>query len=170
MSDPLWFPDSPSFHACVVAIGNFDGVHVGHREVLRVAGEKAAGLGVPVVALTFEPHPRAVLMPDVPLKRLTTLPEKARLLGEAGAQGVAVVRFDMDVAAWAPDVFVQGVLVDWLGAKAVVVGENFRYGHKAAGGVAALAADGRFEVVAVPLVTDAGGVVSSRRLRAAAGG
>lgn len=168
MISPVWFPDSLPFEACVVAIGNFDGVHAGHREVLRVAGGEASRLGVPVVALTFEPHPRAVLVPEVPLKRLTALDDKARLLGEAGAGAVAVVRFGLEVAAWHPEAFVDKVLLAWLGAKAVVVGENFRYGSKAAGDVASLCADGRFKVVAVPLVTDEGGVVSSRRFRAEA--
>lgn len=162
---PVRFPNKLPFLACVVAIGNFDGVHAGHREVLRVAGQKAADLGLPVAVLTFEPHPRSVLFPHVPLKRLTDLPEKARLLAENGAAAVTVMGFDMDLAGWSPQRFVDEALIGWLGAKAVVVGENFRYGHKAAGDVARLAADGRFEVVAVPLVSDAGGVVSSRRLR-----
>jgi riboflavin kinase/FMN adenylyltransferase len=164
---PFLFPQPTPFSACVAAIGNFDGVHAGHREVLRVAGEKAAVLGVPLVALTFEPHPRSVIFPDIRLKRLTDLPEKARLLAEAGAEGVAVMEFDRAVAAMGAAQFVEEVLVSWLGVKAVVVGENFRYGHKAAGDVASLGADGRFEVVAVPLVSDAGGVISSRRLRGA---
>lgn len=170
MSSPVWFPDSLPFRASVVAIGNFDGVHAGHRKVLLLAAQKAELMRLPLVALTFEPHPRAVLFPETPLKRLTGLGEKAKLLREAGAGEVAVVRFDKEIAGWAPGDFVQKVLLDWLGARAVVVGENFRYGHKAAGDVATLVADGRFEVVPVPLVTDEGGVISSHRLRAAFGG
>lgn len=151
----------------MAAIGNFDGVHAGHREVLRVAGEKAEALAVPAVALTFEPHPRSVLFPDVPLKRLTGPEDKARLLAEAGADGVAVMAFDMDLAGWSPERFVDEALVGWLNVQAVVVGANFRYGRKAAGGVENLKADTRFETLVVPLVEDEGGVVSSRRLRGA---
>lgn len=164
----VWQIDFPAELAlsdgCVVAIGNFDGVHQGHRALLAQAQEDAGGL--PLVVLTFEPHPRTVLFPDKPLHRLTELPEKVRLLGEAGASGVAVVPFNREVAAWSPQKFIDGVLVDWLGARRVVVGADFRFGAKAAGDVETLCADGRFTVTKVALLCDAGGdVFSSRRLR-----
>ncbi|RYG59390.1 MAG: hypothetical protein EON60_10575 [Alphaproteobacteria bacterium] len=150
---------------CVVAIGNFDGVHAGHRSLLAVAKADAQAQNVPLVVLTFEPHPRSILRPDVPLKRLTTLDEKLGLLDAAGVDGVAVLGFTPDVAAWTPEAFVQDILLDWLGAKIVCVGENFRFGRKAAGDVALLTAETRFTTRAVTLLKDDGGVVSSSRLR-----
>ncbi|MBI1309098.1 MAG: hypothetical protein GC129_04495 [Proteobacteria bacterium] len=149
----------------VVAIGNFDGVHAGHKAVLQAAKEGGTLRALPVVALTFEPHPRAVLMPEQKLLRLTPEDEKVRLLGQAGADGVAIVDFDLSVAAWLPAEFIERVLVGWLDAKMVVVGENFRFGYRASGDVATLRKDGRFEVASVGLVRDGGGVVSSGRLR-----
>jgi riboflavin kinase/FMN adenylyltransferase len=157
---PLDLPDG-----CVAAIGNFDGVHAGHRSLLALARAEAGARGLPLAALTFEPHPRSVLMPEAPLKRLTELPDKARLLAEAGADVVAVLPFDATVAGWLATRFMDDILADWLHAKAVAVGENFRFGYKAQGDQLTLRADGRFGVVVAPLLADAGGVVSSRRLR-----
>ncbi|MFZ2587930.1 MAG: hypothetical protein WAZ18_07435, partial [Alphaproteobacteria bacterium] len=149
----------------VVAIGNFDGVHAGHRSLLGVAKAQAVECNLPLVALTFEPHPRSVLFPHIPLHRLTDAPTKARLLKEAGADAVAAVAFTLNVASWSPERFVTDVLVTWLKAKVVVVGDDFAYGHKAAGNTLALQRDGRFAVMVLPLLSDAGGVISSRRLR-----
>lgn len=161
------FEESLPFEGgCVLAVGNFDGVHAGHRTVLTAAREEADRRGVPCVALTFEPHPRSVLFPQVPLHRLTEVDEKVRLLGKAGADGVAIVSFDLEVAGWSAQAFIDRVLVGWLAAQAVCVGENFRFGHRAAGDVDMLKADGRFAVRALALLTDEGGVISSRRLRA----
>lgn len=150
---------------CVLAIGNFDGVHAGHRALLGRARVLAEGRGLPLVVLTFEPHPRSVLRPHEPLVRLTGAEEKAVRLGDCGVDGVAVLPFDMNVAGWSPAEFIERAVAGWLGARVVCVGENFRYGHKAQGDVAALRADGRFGVEVVELVRDAGGVVSSSRLR-----
>jgi riboflavin kinase / FMN adenylyltransferase len=165
------FPDKLDLPlGAVVAVGNFDGVHAGHRELLRVAKEKAEALGLPLAVLTFEPHPRTVLFPEKPLRRLSELPEKVMLLEDVGVDVVAVMPFTLELAGWSPERFAGEALRDWLKAKVVVVGENFRYGKKASGDVASLraygAGEGGFEVVAVPLVMDAGGVVSSSRLRA----
>lgn len=157
----------PLFEGSVVAVGNFDGVHDGHRSLLAAARDEAMARGLPLVVLTFEPHPRTVLRPDVPLKRLSTLDEKVALLGGCGVNGVAVLGFTPDVAGWSPDIFMDDVLVGWLKAKVVCVGENFRFGKKAAGDSATLAADGRFMARIVPLLADAQGIVSSSRLRTA---
>lgn len=155
----------PVTDGCVVAIGNFDGVHEGHRHLLALARAEAQWRHLPLVVLTFEPHPRSILRPDVPLKRLTTLEEKVQRLAFAEVDGVAVVGFSLEVAGWSPQRFMDDVLVGWLGAKGVCVGENFRFGHRASGDVGTLKADGRFAVLAVPLLADEAGVVSSSRLR-----
>ena len=167
--NPAWlvhYPDSiPLTEGCVVAVGNFDGVHAGHRSLLAVAKAEAHGLGLKLVVLTFEPHPRSVLRPEVTLKRLSTPEEKVGLLSEAGVDGVAVLPFTPEVAGWTPQAFVDDVLVGWLGAKVVCVGENFRFGHKAKGDVALLTSQQKFTTRAVPLLADEAGVVSSSRLR-----
>lgn len=139
----------------VVVIGNFDGVHLGHRRVLARAHEIAGELGgLPVVAVTFDPHPMAVLRPEHAPTTLTTMEVRADLLGEAGADGVLAVPFDRSIAAWSPEEFVQRVVVDALHARAVVVGANFRFGSRAAGDVATLAEAGRvhdFTAEGIPL-------------------
>src|SRR5690606_28336140 len=117
----------------VVTIGNFDGVHLGHRHVLGRAREEAASRGVPVVAVTFDPHPMQVLLPERAPARLTTIERRAELLAEAGADEVLVLPFTKELSAWAPEEFVRRVLVEALHASDVVVGENFRFGAKAAG-------------------------------------
>lgn len=135
----------------VVVIGNFDGVHGGHVEVLRHAATLAPGL--PVVVVTFWPHPMRVLRPEQAPKLLTDLPERLRLLKAAGAQEVRVVQFTRDVSTWSPEEFVARV-IDPLDPSHVVVGENFRFGYRASGTVETLAqlGAGRFEVDAMPLV------------------
>ena len=121
-----------------VVIGNFDGVHLGHRHVVSRAREIADRRGVRVVAVTFDPHPMAVLRPEHAPTTLTAVDERAELLGDCGADAVLVMPFDRSVAAWTPEEFVERVLVDALHAAVVVVGANFRFGNKAAGDVATL--------------------------------
>lgn len=160
------YPENlPVVGQTVVAIGNFDGVHAGHRHLLACAKAEADARSLPLIVLTFEPHPRTVLRPEVPLKRLTTLDEKSELLERAGVDGVAVLGFDMDVAGWEPEVFIRRVVVAWMAAAVVCVGENFRFGRRAAGDVATLMAETQFTTRAVSLLADDGGVVSSSRLR-----
>jgi riboflavin kinase/FMN adenylyltransferase len=128
----------------VVTIGNFDGMHLGHQHVVRRAREVAAAQGVDtVVAVTFDPHPIAVLRPEHAPSMLTTIEERVRLLEAAGADDVLVVPFSRDIAAWTPQEFIDRILVAALRAQAVVVGANFRFGHRAAGDVATLAEAGR---------------------------
>ena len=117
----------------VVALGNFDGVHLGHQAVLRRAVEEARSLGLLVVAATFEPHPREVLWPGSGPKLLTTREVRRELLLRYGADEVREIRFDEALSKKSPEDFVRDVLVGGMGAAAVVVGENFRYGHKASG-------------------------------------
>jgi riboflavin kinase/FMN adenylyltransferase len=139
----------------VVTVGNFDGVHLGHQLVLSRARAVARELGgLPVVVVTFDPHPIAVLRPDHAPPTLTTLGTRAALLEAAGADDVLVLPFDRTVAAWTPEHFVRTVLVDALHARGVVVGANFRFGAKAAGDVGTLIDLGRdhdFVAEGIPL-------------------
>lgn len=139
----------------VVTIGNFDGVHLGHQHVVRRAREVADQLGIAdVVAVTFDPHPIAVLRPEHAPPTLTSLAARIGLLEDAGIDDVLVIPFDRSIASWSPEEFIDRVLVDALGAGAVVVGANFRFGHKAAGDVATLRAAGAargFEVEGIAL-------------------
>ncbi len=125
--------------ASVASVGNFDGVHLGHQHVLRRARQAADELGVDtVVAVTFDPHPMAVLRPEHAPPTLTSIETRVELLEKAGADAVLVVPFDRAVAAWTPEEFVETILVRGLRVRAVAVGANFRFGHKAAGDVALL--------------------------------
>jgi riboflavin kinase/FMN adenylyltransferase len=138
-----------------VAVGTFDGVHRGHREVIRGAD----------TVLTFDPHPLSVIAPARAPKLLTTLERKAELVASLGVEELVVVPFDDDFALVSADAFVERMLVGTLGATYVSVGENFRFGHGAEGDADRLAADGRFETRVVPLLEVDGEVVSSSHIR-----
>lgn len=127
----------------VVVIGNFDGVHLGHRHVVQRARELADADGLPVVAVTFDPHPFAVLRPEHAPSALTGMDRRCELLAQAGADDALVIAFSREIAAWSPQDFVDRVVVGALHAAAVVVGANFRFGAKAAGDVAMLTEAGR---------------------------
>jgi riboflavin kinase/FMN adenylyltransferase len=142
-----------------IAVGEFDGVHVGHRAVIE---------GCDTV-LTFEPHPLVVLRPQAAPRLLTSLELKADLIAELGVQEMVVISFDQRFARRSAREFIDDVLVGRLGASHVAVGENFRFGHGAAGDTALLQADPRFSTRAVPLVAIDGEVVSSTRIRALVG-
>ncbi|MBA2533254.1 MAG: bifunctional riboflavin kinase/FAD synthetase [Nocardioidaceae bacterium] len=140
----------------VVTVGNFDGVHRGHAHVVAVARDIAAEQSPParVVAVTFDPHPMEVLLPERAPVRLTTIDDRGELLLAAGVDRVLVLPFDREVAGWPPEEFVRRILVEALAALVIVVGENFRFGAKAAGDVATLrelgeAAGFRVEVLAL---------------------
>nr|WP_237447539.1 bifunctional riboflavin kinase/FAD synthetase [Nocardioides flavescens] len=138
----------------VAVIGNFDGVHLGHRRVLGRARELADERGLPVVVVTFDPHPMAVLRPEHAPTQLTTVERRAELLGDAGADHVLALPFDTAMAAWTPEEFVTRVLVDTVHAAAVVVGANFRFGRRAAGDVSTLQEQGAlhdFTAEGIPL-------------------
>jgi riboflavin kinase/FMN adenylyltransferase len=119
----------------VVALGNFDGVHLGHQEVLRRAVEEGRRRDMRVVAATFHPHPRSVLEAKESPKLLTTISLRREVLLRYGADKVVEIAFDLELSKKSPEQFVRDVLVREIGARAVVVGENFRFGHRAAGHV-----------------------------------
>jgi riboflavin kinase/FMN adenylyltransferase len=139
-----------------VAVGEFDGVHLGHREVI----------GGNDTVLTFEPHPLAVVRPEAAPKLLTSLDAKAELIASLGVRELVLIPFDERFAAQAPQEFIDHVLVEGLQATHVSVGENFRFGHGAAGDTDMLGADPRFETRVVRLVEVDGEIVSSSHIRA----
>jgi len=152
----------------VVTIGVFDGVHLGHQRIVRRAAEVAARLGLPVVVITFDPHPAEVVRPGSHPPLLCSVRRRVQLLGAEGCDAVCVLPFTLDFSRLGPDEFIRAVLADRLHARWVVVGENFRFGHRAAGDVALLAELGEkyeFGAEAPPLLTDHGVTVSSSQIR-----
>jgi riboflavin kinase/FMN adenylyltransferase len=153
----------------VVTIGVFDGVHRGHQRIVSGAAEAAAELGIPVVVITFDPHPAEVTRPGSHPPLLCTIRRRAQLLSDEGVDAVCVLPFTYEFSQLGPDEFVRAVLVDRLHARRVVVGENFRFGHRAAGDVALLAELGEkydFGAEGVPLLADGGVAISSSGIRA----
>jgi riboflavin kinase/FMN adenylyltransferase len=148
----------------VVALGVFDGVHRGHRLIVSRAVANARTRGLPTVIVSFDPHPAAVLRPEVAPLMLTTLDRRVTLLRSLGADDVVVLPFTRELSAQTPEDFARIVLRESLHADRGVVGEYWRFGHKAAGDVALLRELG-FDVEAVDLLSD-GEVVSSSAIRA----
>ncbi len=154
----------------VVAIGNFDGVHLGHRAVIAAAKMRARALDRPAAALTFEPHPRTFFRPQEPLFRLTDERAKLRLFAGAGLDGAIVLTFDAALAEPSPDDFVDNILLHRLGIAGAAVGFDFRFGRNRAGTPDLLAAAGRrrgFTVDIVAAVEAGGRRVSSGVIREA---
>ena len=156
----------------VVTIGNFDGVHLGHRRLITRTLEAAQARGIRSVAVTFDPHPMSVLRPDLSVGRLTDLATRKRLLVEAGIDLVVVLSFTPALSRLSPQEFIDRVVIDRLHAQRVVVGANFRFGHRVAGDVtvlrqAGLAEGADFDVDAVELLTHGEAIVSTSAVRAA---
>jgi riboflavin kinase/FMN adenylyltransferase len=154
----------------VIAIGNFDGVHRGHRAVIAAARSRAQALGRPAAALTFEPHPRSFFQPQEPLFRLTDETAKLRLFAATGLAGAIVLRFDAQLAEPAPERFVDDILVERLGISGAAVGFDFRFGRHRTGTPDLLAAQGKlrnFTVDVVPAVEIDGRRISSGVIREA---
>jgi riboflavin kinase/FMN adenylyltransferase len=156
----------------VAAIGNFDGVHLGHREVIGAAGEAAKSLGAPCAVLTFEPHPRSVFDPDGAPFRLTPFRVKARLIEELGVEYLFTLHFDLDFARKSAEEFIREVLLDGLGVRHVVVGYDFVFGNRRRGTPTLLREAGSaagFGVTVVEPVQRPGGeapeIYSSTRIR-----
>jgi riboflavin kinase/FMN adenylyltransferase len=139
-----------------VAVGEFDGVHLGHREVIHGSD----------TVLTFEPHPLRVVRPEAAPRLITSLEAKTELIASLGVEELVVIPFDDGFAHQTPEEFIDHILVERLQATRVSVGENFRFGHRAAGDTDLLGSDSRFETRVVPLVEVGGEVVSSSHIRA----
>lgn len=152
---------------CVLAIGNFDGVHLGHMALLQHARELADVNDLPLHVLTFEPHPRQFFAPDAPPFRLTNAPTRERLLLNAGAHKVIALPFDASLARMSADDFIQQILVAQLNAAYVVVGADFQFGANRHGNVDTLTASPHFTTHAMPLKGDDMMVISSTRIRQA---
>jgi riboflavin kinase / FMN adenylyltransferase len=163
-------PPVAALSGAVVAIGNFDGVHRGHRSVIGAALARARALGRPAAALTFEPHPRTFFRPHEPLFRLTDERAKLRLFAGAGLDGAIVLTFDAALAEPAPGDFVNDILLHRLGIAGAAVGFDFRFGKNRAGTPDLLAAEGarrNFAVDIAPAVETGGRRISSGLIREA---
>src|SRR5438874_4125216 len=169
--DVIHFPEDPRpahWRQPVLALGNFDGVHRGHRKILervrRVAGER----GATSVVMTFDPHPPRVVRPDKAPPLLMTKPQKLEAIADAGVQGAAIVRFSRELSHWDPETFVRAVLVDWLHVNEVWVGANFLFGHDRSGNFSMLRTLGLrygFKAEKIDPVRYKDFVVSSTRIR-----
>ena len=154
----------------VVAIGNFDGVHRGHRAVIAAAVDRAMALGRPAVALTFEPHPRLLLRPHEPMFRLSDESAKLRLLAATGLDGAVVLTFDAALAALSAKDFIARILVERLAVAGAAIGFDFHSGKDRSGSPSFLLEEGRrlgFPAEIVPPLEDEGRAVSSSAIRAA---
>ena len=168
-SSQAWASRHATFgHTSVLAIGNFDGIHLGHQAILRATVDCARALNAVSTALTFDPSPRKVLRPESAPPRLSTNAQRMEWFDAMGLEAVVVLPFTLDLARLSPGEFVEHILVRDLHVKAVLVGENFRFGHKQAGDVKLLTELGAkrgFDVVIVPPVVYRGEVVSSTIIR-----
>jgi len=155
-------------HSSVLAIGSFDGIHLGHQAILRSVAVRARALGAVPTALTFDPSPRKVLRPETASPQISTIAQRMAGFRGLGLEAAVVLPFTLELSRLAPDEFVQQMLLRDLRIKALFVGENFRFGHKQAGDVhllRKLGAENGFEVVVLPPVICRGEVVSSTLIR-----
>ena len=156
------------FGPCAITIGNFDGVHRGHREILRRLIAAAREEGWKAAALTFDPHPTKLVAPSEAPHLLTTPEQRARLMEQYGVDQVLILPFTREIANFSPEEFVRELLADKLSARAVVVGDNFRFGHRAAGDVQTLEELGTkysFETEIVEAVVWRHRIISSTAIR-----
>lgn len=169
-----WSAHFPAVSRAVLTIGNFDGVHFGHQQIIRGVVERARRGGDVAAALTFWPHPLRIVRPEIAPPLIETLPQRLAHLQALGLDAVFVLPFDHATASLAPSDFVRRVLVDVMRVRVVRVGENFRFGHRQGGTVTLLSelgnsfgAGSNFEVECVPPVFLRGVIVSSSAIRAA---
>lgn len=158
----------PDFGPSALTIGNFDGVHVGHRRILRRLRAVAAERGLKPSILTFDPHPTRVVSPSRSPRLMTTPDERCRLVGEEGVEQCVILPFTAEVAHFSPEEFVRRILVERLDVRAVLVGDNFRFGYKQAGDTAILGELGRrlgFTTEVIPAIRVRGVTASSSVIR-----
>ena len=159
----------PEHTGAVVAVGNFDGVHSGHRAVIGEAGKIAKAAGLKWGVLTFEPHPRNVFQPDIPPFRITPFADKARLIRQLGVDFMVAQQFDMTFSQQSAATFVEKSLVHAMGVRHLVAGYDFKFGHKRQGSCETLLAMGNehgFDFTVVSAASDdGGGLYSSSRVR-----
>src|SRR5579871_4079384 len=158
------------FGPTALTIGNFDGVHYGHRQILRRVVALARERGWKASVLTFDPHPACIVAPARAPRLLTTPERRVELMREEGLDQVLILPFTRELSQWTPEEFARRLLVEHLGARAVLVGANFRFGNRQSGNVAILAELGRqlgFQTEAIPPVSCRGRVVSSTLIREA---
>jgi riboflavin kinase/FMN adenylyltransferase len=169
--DVIHFPDDQPplrWTQPVLALGNFDGVHRGHRKILDRVRRAANERGATAVVMTFDPHPPRVVRPDKAPPLLMTTAQKLEAIAAAGLQGAAIVRFTLELSRWDPEAFVRAALVDWLRVAEVWVGANFLFGHDRAGNFSLLRALGGqhgFKAEKIDPVRYKDFVVSSTRIR-----
>ncbi|MBA3451677.1 MAG: bifunctional riboflavin kinase/FAD synthetase [Deltaproteobacteria bacterium] len=159
---------APGWDGAAIAIGNFDGVHAGHRALIQRACQLAEAHAAKSVALTFDPHPSAVLSPHGAPPMLTSLARRLELLAAAGLDAVVVEPFTRDLAGLAPNSFIDNVVLHALGARAIIVGYDFTYGQGRTGTTDALrahAGTAGVEVAIVPPIEVGGEVASSTKVR-----
>ncbi len=159
--DPM--PDA--YRGAVVALGNFDGFHLGHQAVASEAIDQAKADGRPAIIATFDPHPVRYFVPDAAPFRLTTLGQRQRLFAEAGADAMLVFGFNAEMAATNAQDFITKLLIERLGISSVVTGEDFTFGSKRGGNIAMLRDADGLSCTAVGPVVDDHGVISSSRIR-----
>ena len=171
--DVIYFPDDPRpshWVQPVLALGNFDGVHRGHRKILERVRRVASERGAMAVVMTFDPHPPRVVRPDKAPPLLMTMAQKLEAIAAAGLLGAAIVRFTPELSRWDPEAFVQRVLVDWLRVAEVWVGANFLFGHDRTGNFSLLRVLGArygFRAEKIDAIRYKDFVVSSTRIRQA---
>ena len=169
--DVIHFPDDQRparWTQPVLALGNFDGVHRGHRKILDRVRRAANERGATAVVMTFDPHPPRVVRPDKAPPLLMTTAQKLEAIEAAGLQGAAIVRFTLELSRWEPEAFVRAALVDWLRVAEVWVGANFLFGHDRAGNFSLLRTLGGrlgFKAEKIDPVRYKDFVVSSTRIR-----
>jgi riboflavin kinase/FMN adenylyltransferase len=158
--------DADVSHPSVVSIGNFDGLHLGHRAILKTVVERARALGVQSVAMTFSPHPIQFLAPDRAPRLISTLKQKIALMKQTGIDVLFIAQFDQTFSRQSPEHFVREFLIDGLRARSVCVGGNFNFGYRQRGTIQTLREfASHFEVIEIPPVRVRGTVVSSSRVR-----
>jgi riboflavin kinase/FMN adenylyltransferase len=158
----------PDFGPCAITIGNFDGVHQGHRQIMQRVRAIAREHGWKAAVLTFDPHPSKLVAPARAPRLLTTPEQRGRLMLEQGIDEVLILPFTPEIAKLSPEEFVREILADGLKARSVLVGDNFRFGHRAAGDAATmeeLGGEYSFSTEIIPAISWRGRVISSSEIR-----